>query len=310
MRQRLVQTRSTRAFTLVELLVVIGIIALLISILLPALSKARAAATNIKCQSNLHTIGEAIAIYINLYHNYLPAAVTGLGGSNDTHWDATLQQMLGRTGNIGFNQTNTSSAGMLGQAFLCPAHSIEPNIATGTYECDYGTSPRLMPQCQDVDNAVNPQTSPATMMHQIKVTQVPNSGNIILVMDATQVNPIYSPTYYPNWNAWPAVTQMDTGKYTGGANPASPNLCIGVSGDNTDQTQPIYVRYIVDAAATNASVSCIRWRHNNAANFLFVDGHVGVFHLNPRDQDTSGSFYSGHYLTDLMRRNVWIPYIP
>src|ERR1700712_1253326 len=63
-----------RGFTLVELLVVIGIIALLISILLPALSKARESGNAIKCAANLHNIGLGLNIYVSEWKGKYPAA--------------------------------------------------------------------------------------------------------------------------------------------------------------------------------------------------------------------------------------------
>ena len=63
-----------RAFTLVELLVVVGIIALLIAMIMPALSKTREKANLIKCMSNLRQIGQAFTMHATEHKGYVPTA--------------------------------------------------------------------------------------------------------------------------------------------------------------------------------------------------------------------------------------------
>ena len=66
------RTLPSRAFTLVELLVVIGIIAVLISVLLPALSKAQTQAQSVACLSNLRQLGNAYRMYVDANKGWLP----------------------------------------------------------------------------------------------------------------------------------------------------------------------------------------------------------------------------------------------
>src|SRR5579872_6102474 len=66
--------RIERAFTLIELLVVIGIISLLIGVLLPALMRARIAAADLACESNVRQITQALIIYATENNGFLPPA--------------------------------------------------------------------------------------------------------------------------------------------------------------------------------------------------------------------------------------------
>jgi prepilin-type N-terminal cleavage/methylation domain-containing protein len=70
-----------RGFTLVELLVVIGIIALLVSMLLPALQKAREAGNRAACLSNLHQMHTMLVMYAGMYKDQVPLGISAGGGT-------------------------------------------------------------------------------------------------------------------------------------------------------------------------------------------------------------------------------------
>jgi type II secretory pathway pseudopilin PulG len=181
--------RSLSAFTLVELLVVIGIIALLISILLPALGKARQSANAVKCGSNLHQIGLALQIYLDNYKNTLPPGFAQDGQGNVYNWTSLLVAMMDRNSQgasyTGTSQTNATSG--FRNVFLCPevpqAATFDPTDIAVTH---YLAHPRLMPQLYNPYGA-NPPTDPYTgaAMDCYKMSKLRRNTDIAMVFDGS-----------------------------------------------------------------------------------------------------------------------------
>jgi prepilin-type N-terminal cleavage/methylation domain-containing protein len=83
------------AFTLIELLVVIAIIAILASLLLPALSKAKQVAHTAVCKSNLRQWGIALTCYVDDYAGYVPDNLIDGTSNNLTRWHSRLCKHIG-----------------------------------------------------------------------------------------------------------------------------------------------------------------------------------------------------------------------
>ncbi len=156
--------RSTqKAFTLVELLVVIGVIAILIALLLPALNKARNAAWSIKCLSNLRSIGQLLALYTNDNRGAVPVAGSSMNIAsppNSTYKYGGWRDFLAAAGKLPSPDSISKTDSRYSQLF-CPVPRVYEKNLTGTVAMKNTTY--IVPQPGSLWSAMPGYSQPASL---------------------------------------------------------------------------------------------------------------------------------------------------
>ena len=234
-------------FTLVELLVVIGIIALLIGILLPSLNRAREASKRVKCLANMRSVGQQLMMYVNENRGSYPTSYWRNGSALQdfglpevrTNWDWLNTGAKGP--GVNFLGSLVEMNDGLAEAVVCPSSTLNGGVE---------------PQPNQ------PITSylPNGVFVNRRISAVPGSAEYAMMQEHrySHVNEFYRPDRY---RVQPNISTPDK----------------LLSPFNTRDRYDSWANAqngVVNAENNFGSV------HSNGGNFLFADGHAAYQRFN------------------------------
>ena len=300
------------AFTLVELLVVIGIIAVLIGILLPALSSARRSANGIKCAANLRAIGQGINVYIAENKQTYPAsyvykpgpAWAGRGDSYPSrtngyiHWSSFIYGTKpGKTSAEAFKCPELEKGGLPPTSpsadNLDPGQDRDPSISASVVDeqaprCAYTVNEAVMPR-----NKFNPaiegsSSDPRMQYTYVKAGQVKKSSEVVLATEFWPDPRIVSETVSDPGVPTVIKSHRPVSGYSAIVGGSGADLVNGVSISGPNKPTHQRVTSVPNPVSPGGAPNSLAWigrNHGSAkkgkngsslasTNFLYCDGHV------------------------------------
>jgi prepilin-type N-terminal cleavage/methylation domain-containing protein/prepilin-type processing-associated H-X9-DG protein len=246
---------QSKGFTLVELLVVIGIIALLISMLLPALNRARQQATLVDCSARLRGIGQGLAMYVNESKGYLPASnfnyEPALWDKYPWHVTSVLSRQLGHA------KADFNSLSPVFQDLDVPDSSKADQQSRN----NYNFHPRLFP---DWTGAM-PNPSNGQRLPLMRITKIRRSTDLVAAWDGQPVMD----------NTWCFNNASFFAMHVGPAGAEGAWWATNGFDSNTGWNPWIYPQKVGQGRPA-AALGSVDYRHvgRKTTNVLMLDGHV------------------------------------